>query len=298
MCHLFGRRYLSPVFANRKHLRELTQRYPSMVILPPISDHARTVLHRHDEEILRIFTGYALAYAEEHEAQIEPDTRLPLSNVDYSRCADPSSSHVIKYLQNTANHVVARSIFVATSGHCDLFGSINELTQTVRQGLHLHNHAIPSMEHLITQVDEDNSSQHDLNAYLLDFYIHGQVKTLEKANGIRRGDVWYLLQDFNLTLATVKAALQQLLLKTSNEAASQRDDLEGGETYAVDPDEGDTDEDDTYEDDTDEDDTDEDDGEESDFVRPPAISNGDWKVYEVVRDVYKEFDEKFRAMWA
>lgn len=282
MCHLFGRRYLSPVFANRRHLQELTRRYPSMVILPPISDHARAILHRHDEEILRIFTGYALAYAEEHEAQIGPGTRLPLSNVDYSRCADASSSQVIKYLQSTANHVVARSIFVATSGHCDLFGSINELTQTARQGLHLHNHAIPSMEHLITQVDEDNSSQHDLNAYLFDFYIHGQVKTLETANGIRRGDIWYLLQDFTLTLATVKAALQQLLLKTSSEVASQRDDLEeGGETHAVDPDEGDTDEDD---------------GEESDFVRPSAISSTDWKVYEVVRDVYKEFNEKFRDM--
>jgi hypothetical protein len=284
MCHLFGRRYLSPIFANRRHLQELTRKYPSMVILPPISDHAQTILHRHDEEILRIFTGYALAYAEEHEDQLGPGTRLPLSNVDYSRCADPSSSPVIKYLQSTANHVVARSIFVATSGHCDLFGSINELTQTGRQGLHLHNHAIPSMEHLVNQVDEDNGSQHDLNAYLLDFYIHGQVKTLETANGIRRGDVWYLLQDFTLTLVTVKAALQQLLLKTSNEAASQSDDLDGGgETYAVDHDEVDTDEDD---------------GEGSDFVRPPAISNGDWKVYEVVRDVHKEFDEKFRAMWA
>ena len=140
------------------------------------------------------------------------------------------------------------------------------------------------MEHLITQVGNDNSSQRDLNAYLFDFYIHGQVKTLETANGIRRGDIWYLLQDFTLTLATVKAALQQLLLKTSSEAASQHDDLEGGgETYAVDPDEGDTDEDD---------------GEESDFVRPSAISNGDWKVYEVVRDVHKEFNEKFREMWA
>ena len=60
-----------------------------------------------------------------------------------------------------------------------------------------------------------------MNAYLLDFYIHGQVLTLALANDIRRGDIWYLLQDFSLTLLTVKIALQELLLKASKNKVAE-----------------------------------------------------------------------------
>ena len=33
----------------------------------------------------------------------------------------------------------------------------------------------------------DSNSPHDLNAYLFDFFEHGQTSTIVSANGIRRG---------------------------------------------------------------------------------------------------------------
>ena len=60
---------------------------------------------------------------------------------------------------------------------------------------------------------EKHDEQRMMIAYRLDLFIHGQVSTLALTNGVRRGDIWDFLQDFSLTLLTVKMALQQLLLK-------------------------------------------------------------------------------------
>ena len=85
-----------------------------------------------------------------------------------------------------------------------------------------------------------------MNAYLLDFYIHGQVLTLALANDIRSGDIWYLLQDFSLTLLTVKIALQELLLKASKNKVGEgtvemENDNEDGNHELYDAAEGDDD---------------------------------------------------------
>jgi hypothetical protein len=50
-----------------------------------------------------------------------------------------------------------------------------------------------------------------LNAYLLDFFKHGNVQALEKENGIRKGDMWFLLNDFSLALAAIVRSLENLL---------------------------------------------------------------------------------------
>ncbi|KAJ6116190.1 hypothetical protein N7523_005543 [Penicillium sp. IBT 18751x] len=47
-----------------------------------------------------------------------------------------------------------------------------------------------------------------LNAYLYDFFKHENVQQLENANGIRRGDMWYLLNDFSMVLATITTNLE------------------------------------------------------------------------------------------
>lgn len=41
-------------------------------------------------------------------------------------------------------------------------------------------------------------------------------------------------------------------------------------------------------------------GETADYLmkRPRGVSNGDWKVYEVVSAAREEFTVKFKAMWA
>ncbi|KAJ7686854.1 hypothetical protein B0H17DRAFT_1071320 [Mycena rosella] len=273
MAHLFGRRYISRVYASDENVKKS----PSMVVLPKLPEPVRQVLLDHDQKILHIFTGYALACA----AQLKKDSgdagdgRLPLSEISYPLESRPHTSSIFRTrLRHTGIRVVARSQFVANSGHTDDFHSVEELAHSARTGLHLNNNAIPSLKHLTTTGDG-----HVLNAYLLDFYIHGQVATLAKANGIRRGDVWYLLQDFTLVLATVENSLKRLLMAVPStpEAEAAED------TQFQDPAEMEED-DEVHGGD--------------DFERPPGVDDSDWKLYTTAREVLREFNEKFKAMWA
>lgn len=50
-----------------------------------------------------------------------------------------------------------------------------------------------------------------LNAYLYDFFKHGNVLALEKENGIRRRDIWFVLNDFSLVLATIVTSLENFV---------------------------------------------------------------------------------------
>ncbi|RXW18629.1 hypothetical protein EST38_g7225 [Candolleomyces aberdarensis] len=173
-----------------------------------------------------------------------------------------------------------------------------------------------------------------LNAYLYDFYIHGQVNTIIVANGIRKGDSWYLLEDFRLTLLTVKAALEQLLVKaslaarssatggaragrasglktrktratkdgwddTSSEENSDFDDVELDGTLVESRDETLLDLDMNEIDEVDFDGAD---GKHPngnmEFKRPAGVTGQDWLVYRVVSLACAEFDVKSRAMWA
>jgi len=103
------------------------------------------------------------------------------------------------------------------------------------------------------------------------------VSTLAAANGIRRGDVWYLLDDFTLSLTTVRGAIEQLLTKASKEAeADLEDEILDIDSGSEGPDEG----------------------EAPTFSRPRGVTDRDWRVYEVLDEMLRELHEKFKAMWA
>lgn len=187
-CHLFGRRYLPDSYTTKKGIRDLVRKGPSVVVLPPLGGRARKVLGQKQKQILTIFTAYAVTFAAQHSARLEEDTRLSLSgqNITGMKTKDndtPFHSH----LTETAIRTQARSPFVANSGHTDTFKSISELTSTVRRGIHLNEHAIPSYEKIIFSANRSRESKHPLNAYLYDFWKHGQVAALANMNGIRRG---------------------------------------------------------------------------------------------------------------
>jgi len=177
--------------------------------------------------------------------------------------------------------VVVRSLFVANSGHGDAFQSISELAATSRSGIYLNEHAIPSMEPFIAP-REGHKNNFALNAYIYDFYIHGQVPILGIANGIREGDIWYLLEDFTLSLATVRSAIAQLLTKASKEAIPDPEDEipDDGSGF------GGADEDKPS-------------GKDAlAFSRPAGVADRDWRVYEVLDGMFRELMGKYRAMWA
>ncbi|KAJ7045103.1 hypothetical protein C8F04DRAFT_1343667 [Mycena alexandri] len=267
MAHLFGRRYISRVYASEANLA-IARKSPSMVVLPDLPESVREVFESHNQQIIRTFSGYALACAAQLEMKSDVDHNcLPLSKISYPGSPQADPCILRSRLRETAIHVVARSLFAANSGHTDEFTSVEELSRSARNGLYLNNNAIPSLKPLTTR-----DGEHVLNAYLLDFFIHGQVSTLANANGIRRGDVWYLLQDFSLTLATIVNSLKQLFL-------SVPEDAEAGEGH--DPAEREDDEE-----------------MENGFERPPGVKDRDWRLYSIAYEAQRDFDEKFKAMWA
>jgi len=115
-------------------------------------------------------------------------------------------------------------------------------------------------------------------------------------NGLRRGDVWFVLQAFHLILITIRGDLENLLsnmsIDSDGDAALHEADSDGHMAnmsddsgyYSSDP----------YE-------RDEEAGEKADqgvFERPRGVRDRDWKVYEVVNSITNQFSVKFKAMWA
>jgi len=91
----------------------------------------------------------------------------------------------------------------------------------------------------------------------------------------------YLLDDFTLSLTTVRGAIEQLLTKASKEAEVDPEE----EILDVDSGFGELDEDDTQ-------------GNTPTFSRPRGVTDGDWRLYEVLDEMLSELHEKFRAIWA
>lgn len=190
-CHLFGRRELPPIYTSKENLEAILRQMKSAskVILPPLHHKARTVLSKHEKEILEIFTSYASTFATHNSANLGENDELPLSKLKYTGSKDGIGGAFQWYLERSSTPVLVRSLFVANSGHGDVFHSISELAATSRSGIHFNEHATPSMERFIVS-REGHKHGFALNAYIYDFYMHGQVSTLAAANGIRRGDIW------------------------------------------------------------------------------------------------------------
>jgi hypothetical protein len=47
-----------------------------------------------------------------------------------------------------------------------------------------------------------------LNNYIVAFYSHGQIKALVRDNGIREGDAWQKLKEFDMLLKVLVASLE------------------------------------------------------------------------------------------
>jgi len=185
------------------------------VFLEPLPDEAAKILRKHNEETLDIFAAYAKTFSEQH---LEKDEDvLPLTGVPAVRLADDNSP--LAWLQSLPKPIT-RSIFVALSGHTDRFHSIEDLCSSTRSGIFLEKAVIPSLP------DETRTP---LNAYLQDFFMHGALQPLEDANGIRKSDVWFDLNDFSLVLATIVTSLGNYLGLGTNPDMDQLDIMGSGD---------------------------------------------------------------------
>ncbi|KAH0402048.1 P-loop containing nucleoside triphosphate hydrolase protein, partial [Aureobasidium melanogenum] len=194
MSHLFGRVYCRK--SDAEYREKVVKPSSSMVFLPPLPEEAAQVLNEHGKQTLDIFSTYVRTFVDQHVQKA--DDVLPLTARQVG-CSSVDSAPSLGEVSLPSTKI--RSPFVALSGHTDHFKSISELCRSVRSGVFLEESAIPHVAMLSQDLDQP------LNAYLVDFFKHGDVKTLEKANGIRRGDVWFMLNDFSLVLATIITSL-------------------------------------------------------------------------------------------
>ena len=201
LSHLFGRRVCREV--DDPEEAEKIKRSPSIVYLPPMPEAASKILRSHNKNTLDIFATYAKTFAAQHikeEERYLPFTNTAIgsapaismngktlngctiSNGSAGHDSDEDRTPSIDILPSLpAPH--ARSAFFALSGLGDDFETIEDLCSSTREGVFLESAVIP---HLELHPDETRTP---LNAYVLDFYTHGAVQPLEKANGIRKSDV-------------------------------------------------------------------------------------------------------------
>lgn len=264
LAHLFGRRIRKA--ADQEELEIKIKRSPSNVILEPLPDDALMVLTNHNANVVKIYRAYAIRFG---RSQFDsPDKSLPLSNLPFV-ADNQCMSMVMEGLHQSALKYAARSAFVATSGHGDSFDTIDDLAHNTRNGILVEAAAVPSMDTFVNPPV--------LDAYLLDFFKHGQVEALIKGNGIRRGDVWYVLDDFDRVLGAIDESLKLV-------AQGVAVDFPGDEmkTYGASKEadlvwESDDDEAECFEGD---------------------LSSEDKKVCEAFSVLRQEFHLKFKKMWA
>lgn len=190
MSHLFGR--LQCRQADEEFVQKVVKGSPSVVFLPNMPENAVNVLRKHNRQTLDIFTSYVRTFVEQHIQ--EPDNALPLT-----------ATVVGGNSNNAQAPPKVRSSFVALSGHNDNFASIHDLCTTSRSGVFLEEAVVP----YIGIYPED--SDLPLNAYLYDFFMHGNADAVVAANRIRRGDIWFVLNDFSMVLATIVTSLTNFM---------------------------------------------------------------------------------------
>ncbi|KAL4973435.1 hypothetical protein BDW66DRAFT_168658 [Aspergillus desertorum] len=196
LSHLFGRYHLRPSVLESL---ELGGKCASVVILPPVPKTAAKIINSHNQKTLSIYSA-------------EDDCTLPSTGVRFGG-TEPAKdlSTSLKFLPPTR----VTSTFAALSGHRDgLWQSISELCNRVRSGVWLEQSVIPYL-----QVSPEKG-QAPLNAYLYDFYKHGNVHALVTENMIRRGDL--CLENF----MKLSPGLDPDLIETIGSGDALDDDLD------------------------------------------------------------------------
>lgn len=193
LSHIFGRRVVREVEDEEEV--EKIKRSPSIVYLPSMPKTATQILRKHNNDTLNIFVTYVKTFAAQHVKEQERYLPLTHTPVGLAPSNDASMNGNICAATNWDSNTgsvgflpslpvpQARSAFVALSGLGDKFTTIEDLCSSAREGVFLEAAVIP---HLDIHPDETSSP---LNAYLLDFFMHGSIDPLEKANGIRKSDV-------------------------------------------------------------------------------------------------------------
>ncbi|KAI0432295.1 hypothetical protein F5Y09DRAFT_353772 [Xylaria sp. FL1042] len=203
MAHLFNR-----INAPRTHADS------GLFSLPRLPEEAEELLISHNNETLGIFKAYASTFIDQYLHDV-PDRHLPFTGI----AVGGEEPRFLK-LPGDLPPTKLRSPFSALSGLSDDFKSIHELCSDIRSGVFLEESAVPYIP--IWPYDVDTP----FNSYIYDFLKHGDYVALTRDNKIRQGDVWFLLKDFSLVLATIVASLANFIRADENTDDSDMIDLE------------------------------------------------------------------------
>lgn len=201
LSHLFGRiplaRRLQKALLLPENARTLS---PSVVVLEPLPAEEHAMIADYNANVLAVFTAYIVnscARMSDRDAAV-----LPLSRVSFlggTASSLPATASLLLRARRIQVH--ARSPFIALSGHGDAFADVSDLVDSVRSGVFMDWSAVP-----VLRDRGDRREAVALNAYLLDFYRHGQLRALYRANQIRPGDAFQYLKDFALVLLVLAVA--------------------------------------------------------------------------------------------
>ncbi|KAI0204716.1 hypothetical protein F4808DRAFT_474095 [Astrocystis sublimbata] len=192
--------------------------------LPRLPREAEDLLIRHNNETLNIFKTYSSTFIDQY-LHGPPDRYLPFTGI----AAGGEQAWQLR-LPGAAPAPKLRSPFSALSGLSDDFKSIGELCSDIRSGVFLEESAVPYIP----------IWPHDIatpfNSYIFDFLKDGDYAALTRDNKIKPGDVWFLLRDFSLVLATIVTSLANFMRAESNgddDLAGLEDPEEMRDTEAV-----------------------------------------------------------------
>lgn len=190
---------LSAIFLQRP-LRKLV-RAPviSRVVLEPLPADFAASLAAYNKETRDLFEAYIRAFVVATNLNAQPE-RLPLSGASLPQAAATLQSEaVMQALASERIHSVCRSEFVALAGQADCFASAEEFVDTARSELLLDTSMLPTV---------DVPDLH--NAFLLDFFKHGQREAIEEQNRVRQSEFDRLAESFLKLIKKVHtAALEQ-----------------------------------------------------------------------------------------
>ncbi|KAI9039192.1 putative DEAD/DEAH box helicase [Aspergillus affinis] len=218
MAHIFGRRYLPR--KTIEHHKSDGKHLPSVVFLPNLPKAAAKAIRAHNKSTLDIYTTYVTTFIKQHIK--DPDCTLPLTGLKQG--GDRSPADLCPSLPVLPPTLV-NSSFVALSGHRDTWSSISELCKMVRGGVWLEQSIVPYVP-----IDPEDSHA-PLNAYLYDFFRHGNVHALEHGNMVRKGDIWFVLNDFSLVLATIVTSFENFFKLAPNTDPDILDTRGCGDAY-------------------------------------------------------------------
>ncbi|KJK73724.1 helicase [Metarhizium anisopliae BRIP 53293] len=204
LAHLFCRVPLRSV--SDEATKNIIHRSPSVVVLPPLPERAEMILCEHNHETLHIFRNYVSSFVDQH-LQGQQDNQLPFTKHRVQGKNGKGALALIDPLPPTK----LRSSFAALSGFNDEFQSIHDLCTTVRDGVFLEESAVPYIP-----IHPNGDVRLHWNAYIYDFFKHGDMEALVRDNGIKGGDVWFHLKDFSLVLATIVTSLTNFLQADSS----------------------------------------------------------------------------------